>query len=63
MEADARVARFHEARLSGLGWIGRFQDYGINAVYLENYWNDGAPQLESRDFDNFIISTQRIGCR
>lgn len=53
----------HEARLSGLGWIGRFQDYGINAVYLENYWNDGAPQLESRDFDNFVISTQRIGCR
>ena len=52
-----------EARLSGLGWIGSFQDYGINAVYLENYWNDGAPQLEARDFDNFIISTQRIGCR
>jgi len=53
----------HEARLSGLGWIGRFQEYGINAVYLENYWNDGAPQVQSRDFDNFVVSTQRIGCR
>ena len=53
----------HEARLSGLGWIGRFQEYGINAVYLENYWNEGAPQVQSRDFDNFIISRQRIGCR
>lgn len=53
----------HEARLSGLGWIGSFQEYGINAVYLENYWNDGAPQIQSRDFDNFVVSTQRIGCR
>lgn len=52
-----------EARLSGLGWIGRYQEYGINAVYLENYWNDGAPQVQSRDFDNFVISSQRIGCR
>ncbi|MGH7300290.1 MAG: Ig-like domain-containing protein [Candidatus Rokuibacteriota bacterium] len=52
-----------EARLTGLGWMGRLREYGINAVYLENYWNAGAPQPQDRDFDNFVISTARIGCR
>ncbi|MGH7317378.1 MAG: Ig-like domain-containing protein, partial [Candidatus Rokuibacteriota bacterium] len=52
-----------EARLTGLGWMGSFQEYGINAVYLENYWNEGAPQPQDRYFDNFVVSTERIGCR
>lgn len=52
-----------EARHTGLGWMGRFRDYGINTVYLENYWNDGAPQAQERYFDNFVVSRQRIGCR
>ncbi len=52
-----------EARLSGLGWMGRFTEYGINAVYIENYWNSGSPQPQDRYFDNFVISTERIGCR
>lgn len=52
-----------EARLSGLGWMGSLKEYGINAVYLENYWNEGAPQPQDRYFDNFVISTERIGCR
>jgi hypothetical protein len=39
-----------------------FRDYGINAVYVENYWNDGAPHAQERYFDNFVVSTQRIGC-
>ena len=51
-----------EARQSGLGWIGSYRDYGINAVYIENYWNGGAPQAQERYFDNFVVSTQRIGC-
>ncbi len=51
-----------EARQPGLGWMGSYRDYGINVVYLENYWNDGAPQPQERYFDNFIVSTQRIGC-
>lgn len=51
-----------EARLSGLGWMGSFVDYGINAVYVENYWNEGAPKRQDRYFDDFIVSTQRIGC-
>jgi len=52
-----------EARHAGLGWMGRFEEYGINAVYLENYWNDGAPRAQERYFDNFVISRVRIGCR
>jgi len=51
-----------EARLSGLNWIGTFPEFGINAIYLENYWNDGAPQAQERYFDNFVVSTERIGC-
>jgi hypothetical protein len=51
-----------EVRQTGLGWMGSYLEYGINAVYLENYWNDGAPQPQERYFDNFVVSTQRIGC-
>ncbi len=35
--------------------------YGINAVFLETYWNDGSPVTQSRWIDNFIISTKPIG--
>lgn len=52
-----------EARQTGLGWMGSFREYGINAVYLENYWNEGAPQPQERDFDNLVVSTAPIGCR
>jgi hypothetical protein len=51
-----------EARRTGLNWVGDFDTYGINAVFLENYWNDGSPGDQERDFDNFVVSTQRIGC-
>jgi hypothetical protein len=29
---------------------------------LENYWNNGAPRNEDRYIDNFVVSTQPIGC-
>lgn len=51
-----------EARIDGLNWQGAYGDYGINTVFLENYWNDGAPKPQERYFDNFVVSTQRIGC-
>jgi hypothetical protein len=51
-----------EARKDGLSWQGTYSEYGINTVFLENYWNDGAPQPQERYFDNFIVSTQPIGC-
>ncbi len=42
--------------------MGSYRDYGFNAVYLENYWNDSALQPRERYSDNFVMSTQRIGC-
>ena len=36
--------------------------YKINAVFIENYWNNGSPILQERYLDNFVISTKRIGC-
>ena len=52
-----------EARRDHLAWLGRAQRaYGINTVFLENYWNAGSPASQSRYFDNFVVSTRRIGC-
>jgi hypothetical protein len=51
-----------EARRADLNWVGSHSAYGINSILLENYWNDGAPQAQERFFDNFVVSTQRIGC-
>jgi hypothetical protein len=51
-----------EARRDGLNWLGSFDAFGLNAVFLENYWNDGAPAAQERVFDDFVVSTERIGC-
>lgn len=50
-----------EARRTGLNFVGTYTDYGINAVYLENYWNAGSTQDQERYLDNFVVSTQPIG--
>ncbi|MBT8405076.1 MAG: hypothetical protein KJP18_14530, partial [Gemmatimonadetes bacterium] len=51
-----------EAERTGLNWVGAYSAYGLNAVYLENYWNSGSPVAQERYLDNFVVSTQRIGC-
>jgi hypothetical protein len=51
-----------EAQRTDLNWLGSFREYGLNAVYLENYWNAGSPVAQERYLDNFVVSTQRIGC-
>lgn len=51
-----------EAERHDLNWVGAFQEYGLNAVFLENYWNAGSPKAQTRDFDGFVVSTARIGC-
>lgn len=51
-----------EASRTGLNWVGSYNQYGINAVFLENYWNAGSPVAQSRTFDNFVVSTARVGC-
>lgn len=52
----------HEAGRADLDWVGAFEAYGINAVFLENYWNDGSPTSQERYFDNLVVSTSPIGC-
>ncbi|MBA4157885.1 MAG: hypothetical protein H0X65_10470 [Gemmatimonadetes bacterium] len=51
-----------DAERTGLNWVGSYSDYGINAVFFENYWNGGAPKAQERYFDNLVVSTKRIGC-
>ncbi len=50
------------ARRTDINWVGSYDKYGINAVFLENYWNAGSPVEQERYMDNFVISTARIGC-
>ena len=51
-----------EARRTGLNFVDTWTSYAINAVYLENYWNALSPVTQERYFDNFVVSTQPIGC-
>ncbi len=50
-----------EVEETGLNWLGSYSAYGINAVFVENYWNAGSPVQQSRFIDDFVVSTQRIG--
>jgi hypothetical protein len=50
-----------EAERKNLDWRGSYTGHGVNAVFLESYWNDGSPVTQSRWIDNFVISTQPIG--
>jgi len=51
-----------EASITDMNWLGSYDDYGINAIFFENYWNSGSPQVQERFFDNIVVSTERIGC-
>lgn len=51
-----------EASRTDLNFVDTYTDYGINAVFLENYWNAGSSKVQERYFDSFIVSTRRIGC-
>lgn len=50
-----------EAERKNLDWRGSYTGHGINAVFLETYWNEGSPVSQSRWLDNFVISTRPIG--
>jgi hypothetical protein len=57
------VDGWREASRSDLNWVGTIgPEYGINAVYFENYWNGGSPIAQERYFDDIVVSTARIGC-
>lgn len=51
-----------DAQASNLNFRGSYTGYGINAIMIENYINSGAPRIQSRSFDNFVVSRSRIGC-
>lgn len=51
-----------DAARDDLNWLERYDRYGINAIFLENYWNKGSPVAQERYMDNFVVSTARIGC-
>ncbi|MBN2290569.1 MAG: hypothetical protein JXQ83_14640 [Candidatus Glassbacteria bacterium] len=50
-----------ETERTGLDWRGGYTGHGINAVFLEAYWNSGSPVTQYRWYDNFVVSTQRVG--
>lgn len=51
-----------EASSNNLNFVSSYSGFGINAILLENYINNGAPQAQSRYWDNLVVSTQRIEC-
>jgi hypothetical protein len=51
-----------EASRTDLNFRGSYTGYGINAIQLEGFWNNGAGASESKYYDNFVISRQRVGC-
>jgi len=50
-----------EAERTDLDWHGAWRDYGVNAVFLENYWNGGSVRRQARWFDGFVVSTTSVG--
>ena len=50
-----------EIERTNLNFRGSYTKHGINAVFLESYWNTGSPKDQGRWFDNFVVSTQPIG--
>jgi hypothetical protein len=51
-----------EARRDNLDFVRSYTDYAINAVFFENYWNQGSGRAQERYFDNIVVSTEPIGC-
>jgi hypothetical protein len=51
-----------EARDENLNFIGSYTTYGINAIFIENYWNEGSLKKQERYIDNIVVSTKPIGC-
>lgn len=50
-----------EANLTDLNWVGAYSDYGINAIFFENYVNNTAPAAQDIVIDEIKVSTVRVG--
>jgi hypothetical protein len=51
-----------DARRTDQNHISIFTQYGINQMVFDSFWNGGSPQDNVLYRDNFVVSTQRIGC-
>ena len=53
-----------EASHTDLNWVGDWQDFGINSLFISHWWNGGSTSsiVEERYIDALIISQSRIGC-
>jgi len=51
---DVMIAERNGVNLNG--------GYNFNNAMLDTYWNGGSPVAQNRYYDNFVISTERIGC-
>jgi hypothetical protein len=60
-EFTAWIDGTEDCTRKNLNWTGTWNKYGINALFLENYWNDGSPKEQERCFDNYVISAKPIG--
>ena len=58
--SGSTVARIAAYGIS-TGWDA-IREYGINTLFIENYWNAGSPRAQSRYIDNVVVSTEPIGC-
>lgn len=47
---------------TGMDMVGAYEAYGINGMMLDTYWNAGSPKAQSRYYDDFVVSTEPIGC-
>lgn len=50
-----------EAERRNLNFRGNYTKHGINAVFIESYWNNGSLKNQGRWYDNFVVSTAPIG--
>ncbi len=50
-----------EVERKDLNFRGNYTKHGINAVFLESYWNKGSLKKQGRWYDNFVIATVPIG--
>jgi hypothetical protein len=50
-----------DAERKDLDLRGTYTGHGINAVFLEAYWNNGSPVDQYRWYDDFVVSTKPIG--
>ena len=56
------VLEIEDTTIDFVGDTTPYTDYGINAIYIENFWNTGAPGARTIYHDNLVISKARIGC-